>query len=279
MNIDFTKQIIEMKEREVLHKPFPCFEGYAVFTKNEEGQIIRMTFQDQDVLKAYLDKLGYDWGNEGKGQYTNFDCEKRLLTVFPDLKDVETLAADPQWNLEKKETLHEKHDLHKSTRTMEDLPHVAVELREVDHPLHWDESNYDSKAKKPDFLKKKKDEKKKKGDKKNGKKGDKKEEDKDDENLPLWLKKIKKKKSESKDYSDLYRKVSGGYGGHLKIGDNVKNVNKDCTHYRSEGVVKGFSDIPGDKGITVAYSCTNSGKSWKEGEVLEKTPDQLEKKD
>ena len=65
----------------------------------------------------------------------------------------------------------------------------------------------------------------------------------------------------------------------MKVGDKVKNINKQCTHYGSEGVVKKFNDIPGDKGVTIAYKCTNAGKGWKEGDVLDKTPDQLEKKD
>ena len=277
MNIDFTNDIIQMKERDVLHKPFPTPEGYALFEKTKEGKIVRMIFSNEEEIKVYLNSLGYNWGNESKDEFTNFDSEKRLFTVFPALKDAEVVAADPQWDPSKApKSEHEKQNLHESTRKIEDLPDLAVELREVDHPLHWDESNYDSKAKKPDFLKKKKDEKKKKDSKKDGKNGDKKEEGKDDKNLPPWL---NKKKSESKDYSDLYRRVSGEYGGPLKVGDKVKNINKKCTHYKSEGVVKKFNNIPGDKGVTIAYQCTNVGKTWKEGDILDKTPDQLEKKD
>ena len=172
-------------------------------------------------------------------------------------------------------------------RTMEDVPHCSVELREVDHqatpvskhPAHNDTLHAsESEAKKPDFLKKKGDEKKdekedkKEGDKKEGKK----EEDKNDKKLPPWL---NKKKSKSKDYSELYKKVRGEYGGPLKVGDKVKNINKECTHYGSEGVIKKFNKIPGDKGVTIAYECTNEGSSWKAGDVLDKTPEQLKKKD
>ena len=75
MNIDFTGQIREMKERDILHKPFPCFEGYALFTKNKEGQFIKVTFPNVEQIQAYLNELGYSWGHQ-KGEYTNFDCEK-----------------------------------------------------------------------------------------------------------------------------------------------------------------------------------------------------------
>ena len=76
MDIDFTQNIIQMKERDVLHKPFPSQEGYSLFEKTEEGKIVRMTFSSEESVKAYLNHLGYDWGNEGKNEFRNFDCIK-----------------------------------------------------------------------------------------------------------------------------------------------------------------------------------------------------------
>ena len=272
MNIDFTNDIIQMKERNVLHKPFPTPQGYALFEKTEKGKIIRMVFSSEEGIKAYLNDIGYDWGNEGKGEFTNFDCLNRILTVFPELKDAEIVAADPQWDPDAKpQTEHEKQNLHESTRKIEDLPDLAVELREVDHVQ----------AKKPDFLKKKSDKKDdKKDDKKNGKKGDEEEKDKNGKKLPPWL---NKKKSKSKDYSDLYEKVGGNksqpwlYG--FEAGDKVRNVNEQCKHYRSEGTVKEVKDLPEDAGFLVGYTCSNAGNNWGEGDLLFKTPDQLEKLD
>ena len=197
MDIDFTNQINKLKEKDVLHKPFPTGEGYGLFAKNEEGNFIKVLFSNQDHIKKYLSDLGYDCGDEGKNEFTNFDCLNRLLTVMPELKEVETVAADPQWDPDKVPT--ETVTKHDSNRKMEDMPHLAVELREVDHQV-----TPASFAKKPDFLKKKgdkKDDKKdgkkdgKKDDKKNGKKGDKEEKDKNGKKLPPWL---MKKKSKSK---------------------------------------------------------------------------------
>ena len=60
-----------------------------------------------------------------------------------------------------------------------------------------------------------------------------------------------------------------------KVGDRVKNTNPGCIHYKSEGVVIQLKDLPGGKGRTIKYKCTNSGPKWNKGDTLEKTPDQL----
>ncbi|MAF42578.1 MAG: hypothetical protein CMI54_00220 [Parcubacteria group bacterium] len=282
MNIDFTRQIKEIKEKEVLHKPFPTGEGYALYTKNEEGNFVKVLFSNGEQIKKYLNDLGYDWGNE-KNEYTNFDCQHRLLKVLPELSKVDTIAADPQWEINEKEVEVKNEPLNphpQAHRKMEDMPHLAVELREVDHPLHWDESNYDDKEAGIGFAEKeKKNDKKDKKDK-NGKKNDDSKEEEKDKNgkkLPPWL---NKKKSKS-NYSALYHRVKGNvnmpwlYG--FEEGDKVRNVNNQCKHFRSEGVVKEVKDLPDDAGFIVGYACSNAGKNWTEGDLLFKTPDQLEK--
>ncbi len=60
-----------------------------------------------------------------------------------------------------------------------------------------------------------------------------------------------------------------------KVGDLIRNTNPGCVHYKSEGVVTAVKDIPGGKGKTIKYRCTNDGPKWKAGDTLEKTPDQL----
>ena len=57
----------------------------------------------------------------------------------------------------------------------------------------------------------------------------------------------------------------------FKKGDLVKDINPDCVHHGSEGeVTKG-----GTKNVT--YKVTNNGATYKEGDELEKTVDQLVK--
>jgi len=60
-----------------------------------------------------------------------------------------------------------------------------------------------------------------------------------------------------------------------KVGDKVRNTNPGCIHYKSEGFVTGIKDIPGGKGKTISYRCTNDGSMWRAGDILQKTPDQL----
>ena len=62
-----------------------------------------------------------------------------------------------------------------------------------------------------------------------------------------------------------------------EVGDMVLNINPSCDHYKSAGVVLRVNILPHNTGKTAVYKCTNSGKSWKKGEVLEKTLDQIVK--
>lgn len=63
----------------------------------------------------------------------------------------------------------------------------------------------------------------------------------------------------------------------FKVGDKVKNINAQCKHYGSEGVVKEIRELPEDMGYAVIYEATNDGTTWKKGDMLGKTEVQLEK--
>jgi len=59
------------------------------------------------------------------------------------------------------------------------------------------------------------------------------------------------------------------------VGDLVQNVNPNCKHHGSKGVVVSISSLDDDAGKVVGYQCTNCGPAWSKGDVLEKTMDQL----
>jgi len=63
----------------------------------------------------------------------------------------------------------------------------------------------------------------------------------------------------------------------FKVGDKVRNVNANCKHYGSEGIVKEIRDLPENMGYAVVYECTNDGSTWKKGDMLGKTEIQLRK--
>lgn len=61
----------------------------------------------------------------------------------------------------------------------------------------------------------------------------------------------------------------------LKAGDMVKNINTACVHYGSEGIVQNIEDLPDHMGNVVVYKTTNAGSTWKQGDILKKTENQL----
>jgi hypothetical protein len=61
----------------------------------------------------------------------------------------------------------------------------------------------------------------------------------------------------------------------FRPGDKVKNINKQCMHYGSEGVVVAIMDLPQQMGKVVTYKTTNSGETWEEGQEITKTEVQL----
>ena len=61
----------------------------------------------------------------------------------------------------------------------------------------------------------------------------------------------------------------------LKAGDMVRNINEACMHYGSEGIVENIEELPDHMGQVVVYKTTNAGPTWKEGDILKKTENQL----
>jgi hypothetical protein len=59
-------------------------------------------------------------------------------------------------------------------------------------------------------------------------------------------------------------------------GDIIKNINPECKHFGSMGVVKKIMNVP-MHGKVAVYTVTNNGSTYKPGMSLMKTVDQLEK--
>ena len=62
----------------------------------------------------------------------------------------------------------------------------------------------------------------------------------------------------------------------FQVGDIVRNVNPQCNHYGSTGIVNAIQALDGDMGNIVKYIVTNFGDTFKPGMALMKSPDQLE---
>ena len=58
-------------------------------------------------------------------------------------------------------------------------------------------------------------------------------------------------------------------------GDIVKNINTECPHYGSQGIINKVMDLPDMVGKVAVYTVTNNGATYKPGDSLTKTVDQL----
>ena len=59
-------------------------------------------------------------------------------------------------------------------------------------------------------------------------------------------------------------------------GDIVKNINTECPHYGSQGIINKVMDLPDMVGKVAVYTVTNNGDTYSPGDKLTKTVDQLE---
>lgn len=61
----------------------------------------------------------------------------------------------------------------------------------------------------------------------------------------------------------------------FQVGDIVNNVNPQCNHFGSMGIVQDLIDLPNEMGTLVKYMVTNHGGTYNPGMMLTKTMDQL----
>lgn len=61
-----------------------------------------------------------------------------------------------------------------------------------------------------------------------------------------------------------------------KIGQRVLNTKTDSLHFASEGSIIKIEDLPNNMGQVITYEVNNEGKNFKKGDLLTKTPDQLQ---
>ena len=74
----------------------------------------------------------------------------------------------------------------------------------------------------------------------------------------------------------VYSEVSENENGEkMEAGMRVLNINASCKHYNSEGIIKEVKDLPDDMGKIIAYEVVNDGPTFKKGDILTKTIDQI----
>ena len=63
------------------------------------------------------------------------------------------------------------------------------------------------------------------------------------------------------------------------VGDGIVNTNPQCKHYGSKGKVIKIIELPQNMGRAITYIVSNDGDTFKIGDILNKTLDQLEPND
>ena len=89
---------------------------------------------------------------------------------------------------------------------------------------------------------------------------------------------IKKQEKELKDKEASLKKepIEEDHHYTFGVGDIVKNKNGSCPHHGSIGIVKKIMELPNDIGTVAIYTVMNSGSTYRPGDSLTKTIDQLE---
>ena len=82
----------------------------------------------------------------------------------------------------------------------------------------------------------------------------------------------KKKEETNEDIGDT-NTISEPYM--FQVGDIVNNVNPQCNHFGSMGIVQDLINLPNEMGTLVKYMVTNHGGTYTPGMMLTKTMDQL----
>ena len=286
MNIDFTNDIIKLKRREVVYRPFRQQNSESVYIFEErEDKIVKVAFENVESIANYLSHVGYDWDKN------NYDNEQRLFKLLPELQSAEVVAADPQWNVDNLKPQTPKESNFESTRKIEDVPHLAEEHREVDHPIGFDERSESSEEKDyselwaqvnsqestamPMFMK---------GDmvkninpeckhyQSEGEVMDVKElhsamDIKDYAMMTEDEAMMRKMYALMKEDEAMMRRLMG-----MMQEDEAMMRKLRAMMEEDEAMMK-----KNRIGYAISYKTTNEGMNWMKGEVLEKTPDQLEK--
>lgn len=289
LELDFSDKIsLAAKEKKTLNKPFRTPGGpkkFAVYVKNEKGNVVKVNFGDPnmeikrddpnrrknfrarhqcdtnpgpkwkarywacrtwesnksvtEVLKASVDCSQSEWDGE------TFWDQEELLKIWPELSK----ADDIQVEKDPEEMLFNTQEAAEMAVTIFDAS--SEKLREMIELIKND----------PAIAAKCSD--------------------------PWMLADITLIESYVNNAHSYIVYPRGGYASEViedseddfEEGCAVMNINSKCAHYGSKGIVKSVKDLPDGMGQVVSYEVMNDGPTYKKGDILTKTKDQLRKYD
>ena len=277
ISVNFSKEIRASKDKKTLNKPFRTSKGpkkFSVYVKNEKGNIVKVNFGDPNMeikrdsparRKSFRARHQCDTNPGPRWKARYWSCKmwesKKSVTDYTSNSSIEDIVH--QWD---GITLWEESDLLKLAPHLAQAEEITEEMETESEDANEDVSEmaiaqlaYISDYSK-DLL-----------DKLNAN-------PKMAEAIEPW---VQSKITLMEDYLFavynylIYSQKAEEDKNKIEAGMRILNINASCKHYNSEGIIKEIKDLPDDMGKIIAYEVINDGASFKKGDILTKTIDQI----
>ena len=277
ISVNFSNEIRASKDKKTLNKPFRTSKGpkkFSVYVKNEKGNIVKVNFGDPNMeikrdnparRKSFRARHQCDTNPGPRWKARYWSCKmwesKKSVTDYTSNSSIEDIVH--QWD---GITLWEESDLLKLAPHLAQAEEITEEIEAESEDVKEDVSEmaiaqlaYISDYSK-DLL-----------DKLNAN-------PKMSEAIEPW---VQSKITLMEDYLFavynylIYFQKAEEDKNVIEAGMRILNINASCKHYNSEGIIKEIKDLPDDMGKIIAYEVINDGASFKKGDILTKTIDQI----
>jgi hypothetical protein len=277
ISVNFSNEIRASKDKKTLNKPFRTPKGpkkFSVYVKNEKNNIVKVNFGDPNMeikrddparRKSFRARMKCDTSPGPRWKANYWSCKmwesKKSVTDYTSKGGVDDVVH--QWD---GITLWEESDLLKLA------PHLA-KAEEITEEIETESEDVNKEAAEmamaqlayisdysKDLLEKLR------------------ANPKMSEEIEPW---VQSKITLMEDYLfAIYNYLVYSQKGEdnknvIEAGMRILNINASCKHYNSEGIVKEIKDLPDDMGKIIAYEVINDGQTFKKGDILTKTIDQI----
>jgi hypothetical protein len=280
ISVNLSNEIRASKDKKVLNKPFRTSKGpkkFSVYVKNDKGNVVKVNFGDPNMeikrddparRKNFRARHQCDTNPGPRWKARYWSCKmwesKKSVTDYTSKGSIDDIVH--QWD---GITLWEEADLLKLAPYLSNAQEIT---EEIENETETEEGNEEAAEMamaqlayiadhSRDLLQKLRT---------NPSMG---------EEIEPW---VLSKITIMEDYLFsiynylVYSEVSENENSEkMEAGMRVLNINASCKHYNSEGIIKEIKDLPDDMGKIVAYEVVNDGPTFKKGDILTKTIDQI----
>jgi hypothetical protein len=277
ISVNFSNEIRASKDKKTLNKPFRTSKGpkkFSVYVKNEKGNIVKVNFGDPNMeikrddparRKSFRARHQCDTNPGPRWKARYWSCKmwesKKSVTDYTSKGGVDDVVH--QWDgitlWEESDLLKLAPHLAKAEEITEEIETESEDVNEEAAEMAMAQLAYISDYSK-DLLEKLR------------------ANPKMSEEIEPW---VQSKITLMEDYLfAIYNYLVYSQKGEdnknvIEPGMRILNINASCKHYNSEGIVKEIKDLPDDMGKIIAYEVINDGQTFKKGDILTKTIDQI----